>query len=64
MKCPACGAWVLVLYTKKKDDNTKHRRYVCGNEHRFTTIESVVKMLKPKHVKQTEQGRKSASGVG
>jgi len=55
MKCPACGAWVLVLYTKKKDDNTKHRRYVCGNEHRFTTVESVVKMLKPKHVKQTEQ---------
>jgi transcriptional regulator NrdR family protein len=60
MKCPACGAWVLVLQTKKQDDNTKYRRYVCGNEHRFTTTETVVKMLKPRNAKQTEQSRKNA----
>jgi len=65
MKCPVCGAWVEVLHTKKKEeDNSKYRRYVCGNEHRFTTTETVVKILKPRNVKQTEQSRKSASGVG
>jgi transcriptional regulator NrdR family protein len=60
MKCPACGAWVEVLQTKKKDDNTKYRRYVCGNEHRFTTLETFVKIIKPRNAKQAEQNRKNA----
>jgi transcriptional regulator NrdR family protein len=43
MKCPRCGAWTEVLETRTRKDGTKHRRYECGNEHRFTTIE----LLKP-----------------
>jgi transcriptional regulator NrdR family protein len=41
LKCPMCGAWSDVLETRTKEDNTKRRRYECGNLHRFTTLESV-----------------------
>lgn len=41
MKCPICNAWAEVKETRKRDDNSKRRRYECGNEHRFTTVERV-----------------------
>jgi len=41
MKCPRCNAWADVLETRTKEDNTKRRRYECGNGHRFTTFEYV-----------------------
>lgn len=61
MKCPICGVWVRVLETKVKEHNIRHRRYVCGNEHRFTTAETVVKIIKPRNAKQTQQGREKIS---
>ena len=47
MKCPICKAYSDVLETRKRMDNTTRRRYVCGNIHRFTTIEMIVKYDKP-----------------
>lgn len=44
MKCPICGSWTEIIHTTMRKDNTRRRRYVCGNEHRFTTIESVQKI--------------------
>ena len=42
MKCPTCGAWVSVLETRQKSDNSTYRRYECANGHRFTTNERIV----------------------
>ena len=42
MKCPECGAWVQIKETRKQEDNTKLRRYECGNLHRFKTVEQIV----------------------
>jgi len=42
MKCPVCGSWTFVKLTKINDDNTRKRRYECGNEHRFWTVEAIV----------------------
>ena len=42
MKCPICGAWTFVKQTIVKDDNTRKRRYECGNEHRFWTLETIL----------------------
>lgn len=42
MKCPECGAWVQIKETRKQEDNTKIRRYECGNLHRFKTVEQIV----------------------
>lgn len=50
MKCPRCGAWTDVLETRTRKDGTKHRRYECANEHRFTTIEQVKNDLILRHV--------------
>jgi len=45
MKCPVCKSWTFVLETRLKPDNTKYRRYECANVHRFTTLETVVKII-------------------
>jgi transcriptional regulator NrdR family protein len=51
MLCPICKAWVQVLETRKRPDNQTFRRYECGNTHRFSTTESVAKILEPKATK-------------
>lgn len=48
MKCPVCGAWTEVKETRKQDDNTKARRYECGNQHTFRTVETITKIIKPR----------------
>lgn len=48
MKCPVCGTWTLVKQTRQRPDNTTHRRYECANLHRFTTLETVVKIITAK----------------
>ncbi len=58
MKCPVCGAWTTVKETRKTADNQKKRRYECGNEHRFNTLETIV----PK--KEVRQKRKAAAPGG
>ena len=45
MKCPVCGAWTLVKETRQRQDNAKYRRYECANTHRFTTLETVAKVI-------------------
>lgn len=42
MKCPECGAWTSVLETRTRAAGVVWRRYVCANEHRFSTLEQVV----------------------
>jgi len=42
MKCPECGAWTSVLETRTRSTGVVWRRYVCANEHRFSTLEQVV----------------------
>ena len=42
MKCPVCKAYSDVLETRTRKDSTTRRRYVCGNMHRFTTVEVVI----------------------
>lgn len=50
MKCPRCGAWTEVLQTRTRQDGAKTRRYVCANEHRFTTLEQFKEQLILRHV--------------
>jgi transcriptional regulator NrdR family protein len=54
MKCPVCGVWVSIKETRQQADNTTKRRYECGNQHRFTTQEKIIKLIKPKNAKQTD----------
>lgn len=42
MKCPICNAWTLVIDTETNKNNTRRRRLECGNEHRFSTIETII----------------------
>ena len=42
MKCPECGAWASVLETRTRLTGVVVRRYVCANNHRFTTTETPV----------------------
>lgn len=51
MKCPVCGAWTLVKETRQRQDNSKYRRYECANTHRFTTLETVTKVIVAKKPK-------------
>jgi transcriptional regulator NrdR family protein len=52
MKCPVCNTWVLVKETRARPDNITYRRYECANEHRFTTLEQVASVIKPKERKK------------
>lgn len=62
MKCPVCGVWTQVKETRRKDDQTKIRRYECGNQHTFRTAETVVKIIKA-HAKQNNPGRATIHSV-
>ena len=42
MNCPVCQKWATVLESRKRDDGSKYRRYLCGNLHRFSTRETVI----------------------
>jgi transcriptional regulator NrdR family protein len=42
MKCPECGTWTIVKETRTNDENTRRRRLECANEHRFTTLETII----------------------
>ena len=42
MKCPECGAWSLVKYTRKSPDFGYIRRRECANYHKFTTQEVAI----------------------
>jgi len=63
MKCPVCGVWTEIKETRKKDDNTKLRRYKCGNEHTFRTVETITKIIKENDAKQNQRKRKVVSGM-
>lgn len=63
MKCPVCGVWTEIKETRKKDDNTKLRRYQCGNEHTFRTVETITKIIKENDAKQNQRKRKVVSGM-
>lgn len=52
MKCPVCGTWTIVKETRTSIGNTRRRRLECANEHRFTTLETIVVPKTPIHKKQ------------
>ena len=52
MKCPECGTWTIVKETRISIGNTRRRRLECANEHRFTTLETIVVRKTPIHKKQ------------
>jgi transcriptional regulator NrdR family protein len=53
MKCPVCGTYTEVIDSRLRGDNIRRRRYVCANEHRFTTNEIVIPS-KPEKEKDDE----------
>lgn len=52
MRCPKCGTWTRVLETRDKLENRTYRRYECANEHRFSTLEQVVKFKRNQKPKE------------
>ena len=42
MRCPECGTWTIVKETRISTGNTRRRRLECANEHRFTTLETII----------------------
>ena len=52
MKCPECGTWTIVKETRISTGNTRRRRLECANEHRFTTLETIVVPKTSIHKKQ------------
>jgi transcriptional regulator NrdR family protein len=54
VKCPECNTWVFVKETRSRPANTVYRRYECANEHRFTTLETVTRVIKPKEKEDEE----------
>lgn len=54
MKCPECGTWTIVKETRTSTGNTRRRRLECANEHRFTTLETIIVSKTPiRKVKKT-----------
>lgn len=51
MLCPTCKAWVEVMETRQRQNNTIYRRYECANTHRFVTTEAVTRVIKAKVAK-------------
>lgn len=39
MKCPRCDREGQVLDSRVRPDGVRRRRYVCVNQHRFSTLE-------------------------
>lgn len=60
MKCPRCEAWTEVLETRKLIDHT-YRRYLCANNHRFSTAEMPVPDGRKTSTKQLLQALKLAA---
>jgi len=48
MICPECRAWADVKETRKREDGSKYRRYMCANGHRFSTREVAIPGYKKK----------------
>lgn len=56
MKCPECGTWTIVKETRTSTGNTRRRRLECANEHRFTTLETIiVSKTRVRQVKKTAE---------
>jgi len=52
MKCPECGTWTIVKETRTSTGNTRRRRLECANQHRLTTLETIIVSKTPIHKKQ------------
>ncbi len=46
MKCPRCQAWSEVKESRQRDSGFTYRRYECANQHRFSTEERPVEVIK------------------
>lgn len=48
LNCPICGTPTKVKFTWLAADGTRRRRYVCPDEHRFTSTEHVIRVTPSK----------------
>ena len=56
MRCPECGTWTIVKETRISTGNTRRRRLECANEHRFTTLETIiVSKTRVRQIKKTAE---------
>ena len=46
MKCPTCGAWSDVSETRAAPNHATRRVRLCGNGHRFITMEVLPQVVK------------------
>lgn len=43
--CPKCSTWCRVIRTSTQPGNVVRRVLECANQHRFVTVETVLRML-------------------
>lgn len=55
MNCPECGTILNVVLKTRQYEDTTVRRRECFNEHRFTTVEHVAKLV---HGRRRNVGKK------
>jgi len=61
MRCPECGTWTIVKETRTSTDNSRRRRLECANEHRFTTLETIIVSKTP--IRQVKKAVKAGGGA-
>ena len=61
VKCPECGTWTIVKETRTSTDNSRRRRLECANEHRFTTLETIIVSKTP--IRQIKKTPKASGGA-
>jgi len=61
MKCPECGTWTIVKETRTSTGNSRRRRLECANEHRFTTLETII--VSKTRLRQIKKATKTGGGA-
>jgi transcriptional regulator NrdR family protein len=61
MKCPECGTWTIVKETRISTGNSRRRRLECANEHRFTTLETII--VSKTRIRQIKKTAETSGGA-
>ena len=61
MKCPECGTWTIVKETRTSTGNSRRRRLECANEHRFTTLETII--VTKTRIRQIKKATETSGGA-
>jgi len=54
MNCPNCKAWATVLETRTRADGSRRRTFLCGNLHKFHSVERIEEVTHGGSRKQKE----------